>query len=375
MLSLRDSLRSSTHKGRIVPGWPICLGETLLLWKSKDKKCCLNKTPYIAAPIWVSGDVIAKSYALRVTSYRCISEKTRLVILRLLCEISTRRSTSKSGAGKDYLLHYLRSPAKSTFKCLCKQTLLWHVIMRKTPQEPWRSRWLWERDSEQSAPTHTHHTHCASRQLGTIANQRYDVLWDWLWDACQMARVRWGTRYKGFCSKEGPHYQVERIARNQLERNQVQRAFGKLSRSCHQTSNNQPWFTTLEIPWGFLAWAVLHWFSGGLCHARKCQFKEFCVRRKGMICKLPMDICKRSLRWKAEQEIGTKSCTRFPRASCFKKTRHVCQKYGGAYRTWYSEYQRYKKWDKKLDSCAAEKGAKKLVSSNCAKILEKEISN
>ena len=35
-----------------------------------------------------------------------------------------------------------------------------------------------------------------------------------------------------------------------------------------------------------------------------------------------------------------------------------------------SECQWYKKWDKKLDSRAAEKGAKKLVSSDFAKILE-----
>jgi hypothetical protein len=34
-----------------------------------------------------------------------------------------------------------------------------------------------------------------------------------------------------------------------------------------------------------------------------------------------------------------------------------------------------KKQDKKLDSCAAVKGAKKLVSSDCTKILEKESSN
>jgi hypothetical protein len=34
-----------------------------------------------------------------------------------------------------------------------------------------------------------------------------------------------------------------------------------------------------------------------------------------------------------------------------------------------------KKWDENLDSCAAEKGAKKLVSSDCPKILEKESSN
>jgi hypothetical protein len=34
-----------------------------------------------------------------------------------------------------------------------------------------------------------------------------------------------------------------------------------------------------------------------------------------------------------------------------------------------------RKRDKKLDSHAAEKGVKKLVSSDCAKILEKESSN
>jgi hypothetical protein len=33
-----------------------------------------------------------------------------------------------------------------------------------------------------------------------------------------------------------------------------------------------------------------------------------------------------------------------------------------------------RKWDDKLDSCAAKKGAKKLVSSNYAKILVKKSS-
>jgi hypothetical protein len=36
------------------------LGETLLSWKSKDKKCCLYKMPYVAAPVRVLGDIIAK---------------------------------------------------------------------------------------------------------------------------------------------------------------------------------------------------------------------------------------------------------------------------------------------------------------------------
>ena len=43
------------------------------------------------------------------------------------------------------------------------------------------------------------------------------------------------------------------------------------------------------------------------------------------------------------KETGTNSCTRFPLASCFKKTHHMCQKYGGACTTWYSVNQRNKK--------------------------------
>ncbi len=129
-----------------------------------------------------------------------------------------------------------------------------------------------------------------------------------------MARVRWGTRCKGFHSKEGPiglHYCIEQSARNPLECNQVPRALGESSRSCPQTSNNQPWFTSLEISWGFLAQAVLHWLSGGLCHMRKCQGWGYYVRRKGMICDCPMDVCMRNLWQKAEQgkKTGTNSST------------------------------------------------------------------
>ncbi len=38
----------------------------------------------------------------------------------------------------------------------------------------------------------------------------------------KMARVHWGTRCEGFFSKGGPHYRMERSARNHLERDQVQ---------------------------------------------------------------------------------------------------------------------------------------------------------
>ncbi len=201
--------------------------------------------------------------------------------------------------------------------------------MSKTPQEPWRSRWPQERDVEQSAPTHARHTHCASRQLGTAANQRYDVPRDWLWEACHMARVHWRTCCREFCCKEGLHYWTEQSVRNPLKRKQVWRALGKLSRSCHQTSNNQPLFTSWEILWGFLACTALT--KRRLMSRKKMSVWGFYVRRKGMIHDRPMDVCMRNLRQKAKRgkETCTNSCNRFPQASYFEKTRHVCQKYGG----------------------------------------------
>ncbi len=152
MLSLRDSLRSSTHKGSIVPGWPTRLGETLLPWKSKDKKCCHYKMPYVAVPIWVLGDIIVKFYTLCAKSYRrtyksrnffwftsdAFLKRHVLSFRDSYVKFSTRWSTSKSGTEKDHLLRYLRSPVKSTFKRLCKQTPLWLVVMSKMPQEPQR---------------------------------------------------------------------------------------------------------------------------------------------------------------------------------------------------------------------------------------------
>ncbi len=222
------------------------------------------------------------------------------------------------------------------------------ALMRRheiTPQEPWRLRWLQERDVERSAPTHPRHTHCTSRQLSTTANQRHDVPRDWLQNPCQMARVRWGARWEGFCSKEGPHYHIKWSARDQLERNQVQRALVKSSRSCRQTSNNQPWFTTWEIPWGFLAWAALHWLSVGLCHARKCQFKDFFCEKKRYETQAPNGGLHEKPSAKGGRDTGTYSSTRFLQASCFKKMCHVCQEYGGAScMMWYSENQRGKKW-------------------------------
>ncbi len=49
--------------------------------------------------------------------------------------------------------------------------------------------------------------------VGDVVTQRYDILRYWLWDACHMARVRWGSCCKGFCSKEDPYYPLEQSKR------------------------------------------------------------------------------------------------------------------------------------------------------------------
>ncbi len=90
-----------------------------------------------------------KNYALPATSFGCtyknqklflvhkwcVSEETCLVISRLLRPFSMKRSTSKSGTRKDYLLR-LRSPTESTFKCLFKGTLLWRGAISTNLRKP-----------------------------------------------------------------------------------------------------------------------------------------------------------------------------------------------------------------------------------------------
>ncbi len=74
------------------------------------------------------------------------------------------------------------------------------------PQEPTRTSWPQEKGtwaiSPNSCVSHPLHSHV----FGYYSQSKYYVLQDWLWEACHKARVRWGARCKGFCSKEGPHY-------------------------------------------------------------------------------------------------------------------------------------------------------------------------
>ncbi len=171
------------------------------------------------------------------------------------------------------------------------------------------------------APTYVCHTHCTSRQLGmtkTCQCHGHASLWRWrLWcrPSCGEA-----SHCKGVCSMEDPHYCICWSTRNPLQQDQVQRALWILSISCHRTSNNQPLFTSLEIPWGFLPWVVLRGISRGVCHARKCKLEYFFVRKKGMIRNCPTVVCTGNLWQKAEMgnKPRTESTTRVLQTSWFK---------------------------------------------------------
>ncbi len=177
------------------------------------------------------------------------------------------------------------------------------------------------------------------------------------------------TCCKGFCSKEGPHYCFEQSARNPLEHDQVQKALGKLSRSCLRTSNNQPWFTSLNTPWGFLARAVLRWLSGGLCHTRKCQLKDIVWEDKVWFTFAQQRLAPETFSKKRKGErkpvpsLVPGSCERL----VLRNSRILCQKHRGARTAYYLGVP--KAWENMMRNWIAmqPKGAKKFVSSNSQK--------
>ncbi len=102
--------------------------------------------------------------------------------------------------------------------------------------------------------------------VGDVVAQRYDILHDWLWDACHMAGVCWRSRCKRFCSKEGPHYCFEQNAR-------------KLSSDKQQSTYSQVWISLGDSIPGLYC---ITWWS--LTHARKCQFEDFCEKERYESC-------------------------------------------------------------------------------------------
>jgi hypothetical protein len=235
--------------------------------------------------------------------------------------ISTRRSTSKGGTRNGLLITFLQESRMST-SSISTIRLCSDLLSEQKPQDPRRTRWLQEKGrwaiSPNSRASHPLHSYA----FGYDSQSKCDVPWDWLWEACHMARVHWEARCKEFCSKEGPHYQLEQSVRNQLEHDQVQRVL--------EDKQQSTLFTSLEIPLRFQSRAVLHWLSGLMSH-KKVSVWGFRQEKRDDSRSPNGCLHEKPLQRKAERgkKTGINSGTRCPQVSYFEKTCNVCQKYGG----------------------------------------------
>ncbi len=217
----------SSSVSRYYLGWPLHLLRGISAYKNlpckaQRPKCCLYETPYyVAAPVRETGDIIAHLQEPELFWFTSNAFLKRPVLLKywLLHPFSMRKPHAKAVPSKDYF----------------------------TPM----------------------------RTL--IVTQRYDLPRDWLWDACHMAGVCWGSRCEGFCSKEGPHYRFEQSMRN-LTINLI-----------HKFGN------PLGIPYPSCS-ALL---SGAYVMQESVSSRIF-LSKKGMIRVRPTDVCFRNLRQKAE---------------------------------------------------------------------------
>jgi hypothetical protein len=127
--------------------------------------------------------------------FTCSGFLKRPILLKywLLCPYFYKEATCDSSTVKGLLYAAKAVPSKDYFT---------HLTLKNAR----RGRWVISPDYRASYPLRF-------SAVGDIAAQRYEVLWDWLWDACHMAGVRWVSRCKGFRSKESPHYRLEQSAR------------------------------------------------------------------------------------------------------------------------------------------------------------------
>ncbi len=258
-----------------------------------------------------------------------VLQETCLSISRLLREVLQGGLQAKMVPEIDYLLHFWRSPA-SVPQASHQADYVLTCCQEQKPQEPTRTSWLQEKGLWEIIPNSrvSHPLH--SYAFGYYSQSKYDFPWDWLQEARHMARVHGKACCTGFHSKEGLDYWLEWSVRNQLERDQVQRALEKSSGSCL-------WQTTINLihkfgnPLQFQSWAVLRWLCGGLCHARKCQFEDF-DKKKYDLQSPNWRLHEKPLQRKAKQgeKADTNSGTRYPQVSYLKKMHDMSQKHRGA---------------------------------------------
>ncbi len=165
-----------------------------------------------------------------------------------------------------------------------------------------------------------------------IITQKYDVPWDWLWDVCHMAGVRWGSCCKGFCSEEGPHYHFEQSVRN-------------------PTINLIHEF---KIPWGFYTRAVLRSLAG-LMSCKKVSVQGFLWVRKVWFAF-------------AQWTFAPVTISKRQKVSCFKKPMcAVPEIWGCMYDVLPHSAKGTRNGTRNWIPMQPRKGTKKLVSSNFVK--------
>ncbi len=233
--------------------------------------------------------------------------------------------------GRDSSCH-IKTPTSHLRWCQERPTYCAWGVLQRVPSSV-SSRILFFDVVSWAWTSRTPKIHGASRPLGTTATQRYDIPRDWLWDACHLARVRWGARCKGFCSEEGLHYRIEQRTRNPLEGDQVQRAL----RNFPEAVIGQGTVTLIHEfgnPFRIPSQAALCYLTEAYVLQESESSRVLFWVGKGMVHNHLTDVCIRNLRQKGGKgkKTGSESTTRFLWASCFEKSTHsVPETWGRTY--------------------------------------------
>ncbi len=191
---------------------------------------------------------------LQKPEFLLFGSQVMLFCKRLVSDIETPTwffmwmSTWEGGTGKRLPIAFLLESCKKPQASCQANSFLTHC-QKKKPQEPTQTSWPQEKGLKQSAPTHAHHTHCTPMHLGIRADQS-TMFFGTDFEKCAI----WQGSVEKPAVKVFVGRKVRTIAfwqsvRNQLERDQVQRALEKASGSCILTSNNHPYL------WG---WKFVH---------------------------------------------------------------------------------------------------------------------
>ncbi len=211
VLSPRDSLRSNTHKGSTRVTHKTLRNSASV--EFQGKKCCLYKTPYIAAPIQVPRWHHCEFYALCATSYRCTYKSQKFFFW---FTSDTFRKRPVLSYEDSYVNFYDKIYKQRWYR---KQTTFCSSVSTSRLCS----------DSTSGAEASGSQKNKMTARKETLSNQPQltcvtpvALLCSWV---LQPIKVRHSSRLtsrsvpngkgplrnpcKGFCSEEGPHYRIE----------------------------------------------------------------------------------------------------------------------------------------------------------------------